>query len=348
MKFLKDLQRHLLTGVSYMIPFVVPGGMLIAISFLIGGIKVFETPGFGAELFTLGKDAFGLMVGALAGYIAYSIADRPGIAPGFVGGIVANRIGAGFLGGMLAGLLAGYLVEWIKSIKVPQVVRSLESVLIIPLVATTVIGLVMVYFIGPPVKWLNETMSVMLNNLGTGSAILLGLIIGAMMAFDMGGPVNKAAYFFALGAAQTANNWVPMAAVFVGGMVPPLVIALAILMAKNKFTEEERAGLPGCFVGAASLITEFAIPYAAGDPIRVMPSIMIGSAVAGGITMAFRVSMMAPHGGLFVFALSNNPLMYVLSIIIGGFVGAGILIMLKPKIGAEAEVQKAQEAVVGV
>jgi PTS system fructose-specific IIC component len=349
MQFLKDLQKHLLTGVSYMIPFVVPGGILIAISFMIGGIHVMETQGFGAELFNLGQDAFGLMVGALAGYIAYSISDRPGIAPGFVGGMVATRIGAGFIGGIIAGLLAGYLVEGIKSIKVPQMIRSLESVLFIPLIATTFVGVLMIYFIGPPVKWLNEAMSTFLNNLGMGSAILLGLAIGAMMAFDMGGPVNKAAYFFALGVAQTANNWVPMAAVFVGGMVPPLVLALAMLIAKKKFTEEERAGIPGCFVGAASLITEFAIPYAAGDPVHVIPSIMVGSAVGGAVSMAFRVTMMAPHGGLFVFALSNNPIMYILSIIIGGIVGAGVLVLIKPDLAqedADSAVQPQQQVVI--
>jgi PTS system fructose-specific IIC component len=335
-KFLHDLQTHLLTGVSYMIPFVVPGGILIAVGFLLGGIKVYETPGLPAELFFLGKDAFGLMVAALAGYIAYSIADRPGIAPGFVGGVVANRIGAGFLGGMIAGLLAGYLVEYIKGLKVPQMIRSLMPVLIIPLVATTIVGLLMVYFIGPPVKWLNEAMSAILNNLGTGSAIALGLVIGAMMAFDMGGPVNKAAYFFALGVAETANNWVPMSAVFVGGMVPPLVIAIAMLIAKDKFTDEEKAGLPGCFIGAASLITEFAIPYAAGDITRVLPSIMVGSAVGGAIAMAMGVTMMAPHGGLFVLLLSNKPLFFLLSIIIGGLVGGFMLAALKPKLEAES------------
>jgi PTS system fructose-specific IIC component len=334
-KFLHDLQTHLLTGVSYMIPFVVPGGILIAVGFLLGGIKVYETPGLPAELFFLGKDAFGLMVAALAGYIAYSIADRPGIAPGFVGGVVANRIGAGFIGGMIAGLLAGYLVEYIKNLKVPQMIRSLMPVLIIPLFASTIVGLLMVYFIGPPVKWLNEAMSAVLNNLGTGSAIALGLVLGAMMAFDMGGPVNKAAYFFAMGVAETANNWVPMAACFVGGMVPPLVIGIAMLIAKNKFTEEERASIPGCFVGAASFITEFAIPFAAGDITRVLPSIMVGSAVGGAISMALGVSMMAPHGGLFVLLLSNKPLFFLLSIIIGGLVGGFMLAALKPKLEAE-------------
>ena len=329
--FGRDLQKALLTGVSYMIPFVVPGGMLIAIAFLIGGIYVFNNTGtLGFELFTLGKDAFALIVGVLAGFIAYSYADRPGIAPGFVGGMVASRIGAGFLGGIIAGILAGYLVMWMKNWKMPAVLQPLMPVLIIPLVATTIIGLVMVYFIGPPVKWLNDTMSVILTNLGTGSAILLGLVIGAMMAFDMGGPVNKAAYFFALGVSSTADNWVPMAAVFVGGMVPPLVIALAMLIKRNKFTDEEYAGLPGCFVGAASLITEFAIPYAAGDPVHVIPSIMVGSAVGSAISMAFKVTMHAPHGGLFVFALSNNPIMYIVSIIIGGVVGALMLVAIKP------------------
>jgi len=332
-KFGQDLQKALLTGVSYMIPFVVPGGMLIAISFLIGGIYVFNSTGtLGFELFTLGKDAFGLIVGVLGGYIAYSYADRPGIAPGFVGGMVASRIGAGFLGGIIAGVLAGLLVRWLKTINLPAFLKPLMPVLLIPLIATTIIGLAMVYFIGPPVKWLNETLSAALTNLGTGSAILLGLVIGAMMAFDMGGPVNKAAYMFALGVSSTANNWGPMSAVFVGGMVPPLVIALAMLIKRSKFTDEEYAGLPGCFVGAASLITEFAIPYAAGDPLRVMPSIMVGSAVAGAITQVFKVTMHAPHGGLFVFALSNNPLMYVVSIIVGGIVGALMLVALKPEL----------------
>ena len=340
-KFLHDLQKHLLTGVSYMIPFVVPGGILIALGFLFGGIKVYENSGFAAELFWLGKDAFGLMVGALAGYIAYSISDRPGIAPGFVGGIVSDRIGAGFIGGIIAGLLAGYLVEAIKNLDVPQMVRSLMPVLIIPLAATAVVGLLMVYLIGPPVAWLNETLSAFLNNMGAISALLLGLIIGGMMAVDMGGPVNKAAYFFALGVAETAENWGPVAAAFVGGMVPPLVIALAMLLAKQKFTDEERAGIPGCFVGAASFITEFAIPYAAGDPARVIPAIIAGSAVGGAISMGLGVTMMAPHGGLFVLALSNKPLGFLLSILVGGIVGALVLVALKPKLEKETEATEA-------
>lgn len=337
-KFLGDLQRHLLTGVSYMIPFVVPGGILIAMGFLFGGIYVYETEGIAAELFKLGQDAFGLMVGALAGYIAYSISDRPGIAPGFVGGMVANRIGAGFIGGMIAGLLAGYLVAAIKKIKVPSWLRSLMPVLIIPLVATTIVGLLMVYVLGGPVAWLNEAMGNFLNNIGTGSALLLGAILGGMMAIDMGGPVNKAAYFFALGVAESSNNWGPVAATMVGGMVPPLVIALAIVIAKNKFSERERGGMPGCFVGAATFITEFAIPYAAGDPAHVFPAIIAGSAVGAALSLALGVTMQAPHGGLFVLPLSNKPLLFILSILIGGIVGALILVALKPK-HKESEVE---------
>lgn len=336
-KFLRDVQTHLLTGVSYMIPFVVPGGILIALGFLFGGINVFETNSFAAQLFFLGKDAFGLMVGVLAGYIAYSVSDRPAIAPGFIGGMVANRVGAGFLGGIIAGLLAGYLVEAIKKIDVPQALRSLMPVLVIPLVASTVVGLLMIYVIGKPVAWLTETMNVFLTNIGTGSALVLGAIMGAMMAFDMGGPLNKAAYFFALGVAE-AGNWGPVAAAMVGGMVPPLVIAFAILLSKTKFTEEERAGMPGCFIGAATFITEFTIPYAAGDPARVIPSIMVGSAVGSAISLALGVSIMAPHGGLFVIALANKPLLFLLSILIGGIVGAVVLLALKPKVAVEKEV----------
>jgi fructose PTS system EIIBC or EIIC component len=341
-KFLKDLQRHLLTGVSYMIPFVVPGGILIALGFLFGGIYVYEGEGFAAQLFFLGQDAFGLMVAALAGYIAYSISDRPGIAPGFVGGIVASRIGAGFLGGILAGLLAGYLVQGIKAIKVPSWLRSLMPVLIIPLLGSAAIGLLMVYVIGGPVAWLNTTLGNFLNHIGTGSALLLGALIGGMMALDMGGPINKAAYFFALGVAESAGNWGPVAAAMVGGMVPPLAIAFAILISKNKFTKTERGGLAGCFIGSATFITEFAIPYAAADPARVLPSIIVGSAVGSAFSMLVGVDMMAPHGGLFVLPLSNKPLLFVLSIILGGIAGALMLVAIKPKVSEEMEEAEAE------
>ncbi len=330
----KDIQRHLLTGVSYFIPFVVAGGILIALGFLFGGIYVYEDSNFAAQLFFIGKDAFGVMVGVLAAYIAYSITDRPGIAPGFVGGMVANRIGAGFLGGILAGLIAGYLVDAIKGIKLSSALRSLNAVLFVPLLGSAIVGLLMYYVVGPPAIWLNTTFTTLLNNLGTTSSVLLGIVLGAMMAFDMGGPVNKAAYFFA-GAAGEAGNWAPMAAVMVGGMVPPLAVGLAMLAAKNKFTEDEHGGLAGCFIGAATFITEFAIPYAAADPIRVIPSIMVGSAVGAVVSFLLGVTLQAPHGGLFVFALSNKPLLWILSIIVGGVAGAAMLVLLKPDLKEE-------------
>ncbi len=331
---LKDIQKHLLTGVSFFIPFVVAGGILIALGFLFGGIYVYDSKGLPAEIFWLGKDAFGVMVGVLSAYIAYSVADRPGIAPGFVGGMVATRIGAGFLGGLVSGLLAGYLIYYAKQISLPRAIRPLMSVLFIPVLGTLIVGLLMIYVVGPPATWANETLTVLLNNLGVGSKIVLGIVLGAMMAFDMGGPVNKAAYFFATAASQS-DNWVPMAAVMVGGMVPPLAIALAMLAAKNKFTKDEYGNLTGCFIGSATFITEFAIPYAAADPLRVIPSIMVGSAVGSATSMLLGVSLRAPHGGLFVAALSNNPLLWILSVIVGGIAGAIMLVLLKKPVKEE-------------
>jgi len=335
----KDIQRHLLTGVSYFIPFVVAGGILIALGFLFGGIYVFNDSNLAAQIFWIGKDAFGVMVGVLAAYIAYSMADRPGIAPGFVGGMVANRIGAGFLGGLIAGFLAGWIVSQIKKIQLPQAVRSLMPVLFIPVFGTLIVGLVMFYIVGPPATWLNNTFASLLQNLSTTGTIILSVVLGAMMAFDMGGPVNKAAYTFALAASEN-NNWVPMAAVMVGGMVPPLAIAFAMLVAKNKFNEDEHGGLAGCFIGAATFITEFAIPYAAADPLRVIPSIMVGSAVGATVSFLSGLSLMAPHGGLFVFALANKPLMWIVSIIIGGVAGAAMLVFLKPTLKEEDKGKK--------
>ena len=340
----RDLQRHLLTGVSYFIPFVVAGGILIALGFLFGGIYVYEADSLAAQIFWIGKDAFGVMVGVLAAYIAFSIADRPAIAVGFVGGMVADRIGAGFIGGLFAGFLAGYLVKYLKSIKVPAAIRSLMPVLFIPVVGTLIIGLAMFYVIGPPATWLNISFANMLNNLSVSGTVIISIALGAMMAFDMGGPVNKAAYAFALAASEN-NNWVPLAAVMVGGMVPPLAVALAMLVSKNKFTDDEQGGLTGCFIGAATFITEFAIPYAAADPIRVIPSLMVGSAVGSLVSYLAGVSLMAPHGGLFVFALANKPLMWILSVIIGGVAGAAMLVLLKPDLKEEDRAKKSTEKI---
>jgi PTS system fructose-specific IIC component len=324
-----ELRKHLLNGVSYMIPFVVAGGILIAIGFAIGGIYVYKTPGFGADVFSWGKVAMGLMVPALAGYIAFSMADRPGIAPGFVGGMIAVNQGSGFLGGIVAGLLAGYVVSLIKKIKVPPAIYSLMPILIIPVIGVFVVAAVMTYILGGPVTWLNTTMTGFLNSLSTGSSILLGLVIGAMMAFDMGGPVNKAAYMFAL-AALESNNFVPMAAAFVGADSPQWGLALAMLLKPKKFSDLERKGISGLVVGGLVWVTEFAIPYAAADPIRVIPSLMIGSAVGSAVSMALGLSLMAPHGGWLVLPLANNPLLLLLALAVAVAVTAILLILLKP------------------
>lgn len=335
-QFGSDLRKHLMTGVSYMIPFVVPGGILIAVAFAIGGIKVYETESFAADIFNWGKVAFGLMVPAMAGYIGYSIADRPGIAPGFVAGMLANNQGSGFLGGIVGGIIAGYIVNWIKKVKLPPVLSPLMAVLIIPLFGTFFVGLIMWYVLGPPVTWLNTAMTTALLNLSVGSMIVLGLIQGAMLAFDMGGPVNKAAYFFALGVAET-GNWGPMAANFVASMSPPMGVAIAIWLAKNRFTSLERKGVTGCVVGGFAMITEFAIPYAAADPIRVIPSLMVGSSAGAALSYIFKLTLPAPHGGFFVVPLANNPLLWVLTFAIASFITAGMLILLKPKVTEEEE-----------
>lgn len=329
--FFGDIRKHLMTGVSYMIPFVVPGGILIAIGFAIGGIFVFETPGFGADIFNWGKVAFGLMVPALAGFIAYSIADRPGIAVGFIAGMLANNQGSGFLGGIVGGLLAGYVVKLIKKLNVPSVVRPLMPVLVIPLLGTFIVGLGMTYVLGGPVAWLNEAMLRFLTNLSTAGGVVLGLVQGAMLAFDMGGPVNKAAYAFALAAAED-NNWGPMAANFIASMSPPAGIALALVLFKNKWTKVERDGVGGCVIGGLAMITEFAIPYAAADPLHVLPSIMVGSAVGAALSYVFGLTLTAPHGGLFVIPLANKPFVWLFVFAIAIVVTAGMLFLLKPKV----------------
>jgi PTS system fructose-specific IIC component len=236
---------------------------------------------------------------------------------------------------MIGGLAAGYIVLAIKQIPIRREFRGLMPVLVIPLLGTLAIGVLMNLVIGPPATWLNETMTKALETLSTGNKLILAILMGLMMAFDMGGPVNKAAYFFGL-AASSNGNWVPIAAVMVAGMTPPLGLALAMLINKNKFSALEREGLSGCFIGAASFITEFAIPYAAADPFRVIPSLMVGSAVGSAMSILFNISLQAPHGGLFVIMLANKPFLWLLSIIVGGFVTAGMLLVLKPNL-AEAE-----------
>ena len=329
--------KHLLNGVSFMIPLVVAGGLLIAISFIFG-IKAFDPndpsyhPIAKALMDIGGGAAFALMVPVLAGYIAYSIAEKPGLTPGLIGGMLASQIGAGFLGGIAAGFLAGYLVKWLKdNIKMPKNLEGIKAILILPVVSTLIVGLLMVFVIGTPVKFMMDGLTVWLTDMSSTNAVLLGVIIGAMMAFDMGGPVNKAAYFFGTGLI-VSNIFEPMAAVMAAGMTPPLGLWLATLLAPKKYTLEEREAGKAASILGISFITEGAIPFAAADPLRVIPSIMAGSAVAGGLSMLFDVGLRAPHGGIFVLFVPNvveNLLMYVIAIAAGTIITALLLNTLK-------------------
>ncbi|HEU0235860.1 MAG TPA: fructose-specific PTS transporter subunit EIIC [Candidatus Limnocylindrales bacterium] len=340
----KGAYRHLLTGVSFMIPFVVAGGILIALSFAFG-ITAFEEEGtLAAALFEIGaRSAFALIVPVLSGYIAFSIADRPGLAPGMIGGVIAGTIGAGFLGGIIAGFLAGYVALWlVRSIKLPKAAQGLMPVLVVPLISTAVVGLAMIYVIGEPVQFINARLTEFLQGLSGGSALILGVILGVMMAFDMGGPVNKAAYTFSVGLLGSGVNE-PMAAVMAAGMTPPLGLALATTLWPRRFTEEEHEAGRAAWVLGASFITEGAIPFAAADPLRVMPSIIAGSAVAGAISMTAGVELNAPHGGVFVLAIPNvltSLPIYLVAIAAGTIVTAVTVATLKRRvsIGEEAAV----------
>jgi len=334
--------KHLMTGVSYMLPFVVAGGLLIAIAFALGGIYVYDDAHkgtLGQALFLIGaKSSFALMVPILAGYIAYSIADRPGIAPGAVGGMLANSIGAGFLGGILAGFLAGYVVKFLnEKIQLGRNLDGLKPVLILPLLGSTVVGLLMIYVIGTPVAEALAAMTAWLKGMQTSNAVVLGAIIGAMMAFDMGGPVNKAAYTFATGLIASADNGVygPMAAAMCAGMTPPLALALATKLFRDRFSDDEREAGNAAFFLGISFITEGAIPFAAKDPLRVIPSLMIGSAVAGMISMGLGVEQKVPHGGVFVLPIPNAITHlggYVIALVVGTIVSTVALRIVKPKL----------------
>lgn len=344
---LSGAYKHLMTGVSYMIPFVVAGGLLIAIGFAARGIYAYdatlaldgstmEATGwttFWANVFAIGaKGGFGLMVPILAGYIAFSIADRPGLAPGMIGGILAGVTGSGFLGGIIAGFLAGYFTQWLNgAIKLPRNLAGLKPVLILPLISSLVVGLIMFYVVGVPVSAALKALTSFLTGMQAGSAAILGLILGLMMAFDMGGPVNKAAYTFSVGLLSSEVT-APMAAVMAAGMTPPLGLALAAYLFKNRFTEDERESASSTAILGISFITEGAIPYAARDPFRVIPSIMVGSAVAGALSMAFGCQLHVPHGGIFVLPIPNavdNLGMYIVALLVGTAVTAGMLYVLK-------------------
>lgn len=334
--------KHLMSGVSNMLPFVVGGGILVAISFFWGinsaDPKDPSFNSFAAVLKGIGGDnALALIVAVLAGFIAMSIADRPGFAPGMVGGFMASAAGAGFLGGLIAGFLAGYIVVLLKKVFtfVPQTLDGIKPVLLYPLFGIFFTGIIMHYIVNTPVKMVMDGLTHWLESLGTGNLVLMGIILAGMMAIDMGGPINKAAYTFGL-AMIAAGNYAPHAAIMAGGMVPPLGIALATTIFRNKFSKRDReAGITCYFMGAA-FITEGAIPFAAADPLRVIPSAVIGAAVAGGLTEFFRVTLPAPHGGLFVFWVTNHPVLYIISILIGAVVTAILLGILKKPVRQEA------------
>lgn len=341
-----QIYKHLMNGVSHMLPFVVGGGILIAIAFLIDGFSVdlnslpadqranFGTITQGAALFKgIGGTAFGFMLPILAGFIAMSIADRPGLAVGFVGGSIAANGTSGFLGALVAGFVAGYIVLLLKKVfsKLPESLDGMKPVLLYPLLGIFLVGVIMQFVVEPPIGALNTAINNGLNGLNGASAVVLGVLLGGMMSVDMGGPVNKAAYVFGT-ASIAAGNYNIMAAVMIGGMVPPIAIALATIFFKNKFTAEERKAGPTNFIMGLSFITEGAIPFAASDPLHVLPACVVGSAVAGGLSMAFGCTLMAPHGGIFVVPTIGNPLMYLVALVIGSFIACGLLGLLKKKV----------------
>lgn len=331
--------KHLMNGVSNMLPFVVGGGILIAISFMFGiHSSEIKDPTYNAFAKMLkdigGGNAFYLMVPILAGFIGSSIADRPGFAPAMVGGLIASTNGAGFLGGIIAGFLGGYVVLLLKKVfnKLPESLEGIKPVLLYPLFGIFITGAIMLIMVVNPVKSMNLGLQHWLNNMGATNKILLGLILGGMMAVDMGGPINKAAFTFGIAMIQ-AGNFSPHAAIMAGGMVPPLGIAIATTLYKNKFTKSERDAGKVCYVMGATFITEGAIPFAAADPSRVIPSIIVGSSIAGALSMIFNIGLPAPHGGIFVIPIVNgNPLLYVLAILIGAIVTALMLGFLKKPI----------------
>ena len=337
---------QLMNGVSHMLPFVVGGGILIALAFLIDGLSVDINSlsdemraNFGtitpvaAALKGIGDTAFGFMLPVLAGFIAMSIGDRPALAVGFVGGMLASQGKSGFLGALLAGFVAGYLILLLRKVfaKLPQSIEKIAPVLLYPLFGILIMGLLMNYVIEPPVGALNTALNTGLTNMSGSSKILLGIIVAGMMSIDMGGPFNKAAYVFGT-ASIAAGNYDIMAAVMIGGMVPPCAIALATLLFKKKFTKEERESGPVNFIMGLAFITEGAIPFAASDPIHVLPSCIIGAAVSGALSMAFGCTLMAPHGGIFVFPVVDHALMYLVSLVIGTIVGAVLLGILKKRV----------------
>ena len=331
----KGVYKHLMTGVSHMLPLVVAGGLLIAVSFMFG-IEAFKDEtiagGLPKALMDIGGGAaFHLMIAVFAGYVAFSIADRPGLAVGLIGGMLATTAGAGILGGIVAGFLAGYVVQFLNSIiKLPPSFTSLKPILILPLFGAAIVGLLMIYVINPPVKALMDALVDWLNTMGQTNAVILGLILGAMMCVDMGGPVNKAAYTFGVGLIAS-QQYVPMAAVMAAGMVPPIGMAIATLLARSKFNANQRDADKASFVLGLCFISEGALPFVAVDPVRVIISSILGGATAGAISMGLGITLQAPHGGLFVIPFVSHPLMYLGAIALGSVVTGVIYSVIKQK-----------------
>ncbi|MFD5149193.1 PTS fructose transporter subunit IIC, partial [Streptomyces sp. NPDC058401] len=337
------LRTWLMSGVSYMVPFVAAGGLLIALAFAIGGYEINTAPSvaehfvwteaasWAALLFQTGGLAFGFLVPVLAGYIAYGMADRPGLVPGFVGGAVALTINAGFLGGLIAGLIAGGTVLAVQRVKIPTALRGIMPVVVLPLIGSAVTAFLMFLVVGKPVASLQQALTDWLSGLSGANAIILGVILGLMMCFDLGGPLNKVAYAFAIGGLATPNegSLKVMAAVMAAGMVPPLAMALATTVRGRLFSKTERENGKAAWFLGASFISEGAIPFAAADPLRVIPAAMAGGAVTGALSMAFECTLRAPHGGIFVIPLIGNPLLYLIAIAAGTATSAGLVILLK-------------------
>ena len=335
----KGIYKHLMTGVSHMLPLVVAGGLLKAISFMFG-IEAFEDASIAGGLPKALMDisdgaAFHLMIAVFAGYVAFSIADRPGLAVGLTGGMLASSAGAGILGGIISGFLAGYVVKFLNDIiKLPASMQSLKPILILPLFGTAIVGLAMVYLINPPVAQIMEALSTWLKQMGDVNAVVLGIIIGTMMCVDMGGPVNKAAYAFSVGMIAS-NVLTPMAAAMAAGMVPPIGMAIATWLARNKFSVSERDAGKSSFVLGLCFISEGALPFVAADPVRVIISSIIGGATAGAISMALAIELNAPHGGLFVIPLVSQPLIYLAAIGVGSLITGVLYALIKPKLATE-------------
>ncbi|MHA6765448.1 PTS fructose transporter subunit IIABC [Streptacidiphilus sp. PAMC 29251] len=337
------LRKWLMTGVSYMVPFVAAGGLLIALAFAIGGYQIDQAPSvtehflwteahsWAALFFQIGGLAFGFLVPVLAGFIAYGMADRPGLVPGFVGGAIALVVEAGFLGGLIAGLLAGATVLAIQKVRIPPALRGIMPVVVIPLISSAVVGLLMFLVVGGPIAALQKALTDWLAGLSGANAVGLGVILGLMMCFDLGGPLNKVAYAFAVGGLATPNegSLKVMAAVMAAGMVPPLAMAMATTVRGRLFSKTERENGKAAWVLGASFITEGAIPFAAADPLRVIPASMAGGAVTGGLVMAFDCTLRAPHGGIFVVPLIGNPLLYLVAVAAGTAVSCALVVLLK-------------------